>query len=102
MNNFERFKELSIDLPIGCSINLTLPKFNGWLDEIKDGHKDHVRFTLFFQTGLTQERTDKFLLALNDRFPTNQIEAYTDVTDEEMTQMVEFCAEFNGEPLEEQ
>ena len=97
MNNAEKFKQYSVVVPIGCSVNLKLPLFNEWLDEVEEHQKPHIKFALFFQEGLTDERIQKFVSALRDKFPTQAVEINKGVTSQEMTEIIAFCREFNNE-----
>lgn len=97
MNNIEKFKGYSVWTPIGCSVNLKLPLFNEWLDELEEHRRPHLKFALFFQEELTDERIEKFISALRDKFPTQDVEINKGVTDQEMTEIIAFCCEFNGE-----
>lgn len=96
MNNVEKFKEYSAWKPIACSVNLKLPLFNEWLDEIKEAQRPHTKFALFFQAELTDERIEKFVSALRAKYPTQDVEIHKGVTAEEMTEIIAFCDEFNG------
>ena len=89
MNNVEKFKQYSVVMPIGCSVNLKLPLFNEWLDEVEH-QKPYIKFTLFFQEGLTDERIQKFVSALRDKFPTQAVEINKGVTSQEITQITAF------------
>ena len=97
MNNVEKFKDYSVWTAIGCSIDLKLPLFNEWLDEVEEYQKPHIKFVLFFQDGLTDERIQKFISALRDKFPTQAVEINKGVTSQEMEEIIAFCCEFNGE-----
>ena len=97
MNNVEIFKQYSVWTPIGCTVNLKMPLFNEWLDEIEEHQKPHIKFALFFQDELTDERIEKFISALRDKYPTQEIEINKGVTGQEMAEIIAFCDEFNGE-----
>ena len=97
MNNVEKFKYHSVWMPIGCSIDLKIPLFNEWLDEVEDSRKSHIKFVIFFQEGLADERIDKFMSALRDKFPTQEVEINKGVTEQEMSEIIAFCREFNGD-----
>lgn len=97
MNNVEKFKEYSVWKAIGCSVDLKLPLFNEWLDEIEEYQRPHLKFALFFQAELTDERIQKFVSTLRDKFPTQAVEINKGVTAQEMAEIIAFCQEFNGE-----
>ena len=97
MNNVEKFKEYSVWLPIGCGVDLKLPLFNEWLDEVEKYRHRYTKFALFFQEGLTDERIEKFISALRDKYPTQEIEINKGVTGQEMAEIIAFVREFNNE-----
>ena len=97
MDHVEKFKDYSVWAPIGCSVKLTFEKFESWLDDVNDHQIPYLKFALFFQVELSEERIDEFVSIVRDRFPNNAIEINSGVTECELSQIIEFCAEFNGE-----
>ena len=97
IDHFEKFKEISVWVPIGCSVDLELETFKGWIDELPARQEPFLKFALFFHKELPQKRAKVFFNTLRDRFAENEVEVFWDVTDDEMTSIIAFCKDFNGE-----
>ena len=100
MNNVEMFKHYSSIIPIGCSVNLELENFKDWLEQTPDHQMPHVKYALFFQEELTEDRIQEFVSVIKGKYPDNQIEINKGVTENEMAEIVFFCQTFNNEIVE--
>ena len=93
----KEFMELCVWVPMGFNEYDELEEFNKLLDDTKKGHKPYIKFGMFFEDSLTEEKIQEFVSAVNEKYPDNEIKIYKDIAEKEMQEIYDFCTAFNEE-----